>query len=56
MPISGRTPVRLEISAINGSSLAFSTTRITLRPIFDPSSAVSMYSSSLYPLQMISAS
>src|SRR5204863_495014 len=47
MPMRGRTPMRLEMTAIKSSSEYFSTTMITLRPSFEAMSAVSMYSSSL---------
>ena len=56
MPICGRTPIRCAVSMISCSSVYFSTTGMMLRPIFWASIAVSMYSSSLKPLQMIGVS
>ncbi len=47
MPMRGRTPMRLEMSAMSLSSDAFSTTRMTVRPSLAARSAVSTYSSSL---------
>ncbi len=49
-------PTRRDTSAMSGISLGFSTTSTTLRPSREAKSAVSMYSSSLYPLQTMSAS
>ena len=47
MPMRGRTPIFLAVSAMSASSENFSTTIRTVRPSFDAISAVSMYSSSL---------
>ena len=52
----GRTPTRSEYLAIKSSSVYFSTTGMMCRPIFCASMAISMYSSSLKPLQMIGVS
>ena len=56
MPICGRTPIRSAVSMMSCSSVYFSTTGMMLRPIFWASIAVSMYSASLKPLQMIGVS
>ena len=56
MPICGRTPMRCATSRMRPSSVYFSTTGMMLRPIFWASIAVSMYSASLNPLQMIGVS
>ena len=53
MPICGRTPTFSAYSRISASSVYFSTTGMTLRPIFWASIAISMNSASLKPLQMI---
>ncbi len=47
MPSCGLMPTRSLTRWMWSSSLGFSTTRMTVLPIFDASSAVSMYSSSL---------
>ena len=47
MPMRGRTPIFLAVSAISAISENFSTTMRTVRPSFEAISAVSMYSSSL---------
>ena len=56
MPICGRTPTFLAYCRISPSSVYFSTTGMTLRPIFWASIAISMNSASLKPLQMIGVS
>ena len=56
MPICGRTPTFSAYFKISGNSVYFSTTGITLRPIFCASIAISMNSASLKPLQMIGVS
>ena len=56
MPICGRTPYLFCRLEIRPSSVYFSTTGMMLRPIFWASIAVSMYSASLKPLQMIGVS
>ena len=43
----GWMPISLGDAVIASSSVGFSTTRMTVVPIFEASSAVSMYSSSL---------
>ena len=53
MPIIGRTPTFSAYWRISSSSVYFSTTGMIVRPIFWASIAVSMYSASLNPLQMI---
>ncbi len=55
-PMLGRTPTRWLYLRIRCSSVYFSTTGMILRPIFWASIAISMYSSSLKPLQMIGVS
>jgi hypothetical protein len=52
-PITGRTPTRAECFRIRSSSVYFSTTGMICRPIFLASITISMYSSSLKPLQMM---
>jgi hypothetical protein len=56
MPICGRTPTRSAYFRISASSVYFSTTGMTWRPIFCASIAISMNSASLNPLQMIGVS
>ena len=56
MPICGRTPTFSAYFRISSSSVYFSTTGMTLRPIFWASIAISMNSASLNPLQMIGVS
>ena len=56
MPICGRTPTFSAYFRISPSSVYFSTTGMTLRPIFWASIAISMNSASLKPLQMIGVS
>ncbi len=52
----GRTPTRCACDATRSSSVYFSTTVVICRPIFVASMTISMYSSSLKPLQMIGVS
>ncbi len=56
MPMFGRTPTFSAYSSTSASSLYFSITGMILRPIFWASIAISMYSKSLKPLQMIGVS
>ena len=51
--MAGRTPTRSACFRIRSSSVYFSTTGMICRPIFLASITISMYSSSLNPLQMI---
>ena len=55
-PITGRTPTRAECFRIRSSSVYFSTTGMIWRPIFLASITISMYSSSLKPLQIMGVS
>ena len=55
-PMVGRTPTFWEYFTISPSSVYFSTTGMICRPIFWASMAISMYSSSLKPLQTIGVS
>ena len=52
----GRTPTRWLYFRIRCSSVYFSTTGMIWRPTFWASMAISMYSSSLKPLQMMGVS
>ena len=52
----GRTPTRSACLTIRSSSVNFSTTGMICLPIFWASITISMYSSSLKPLQMIGVS
>jgi hypothetical protein len=56
MPIFGLTPTFSAYLRIKPSSVYFSTTGMTVRPIFCASIAISMNSASLKPLQMIGVS
>ncbi len=54
--MDGFTPTCSACFMISSSSVNFSTTGVIRRPIFFASMTISMYSSSLKPLQMIGVS